>query len=169
MLTTKGAISVVPSIGKKFPLTLINGREFDPIRDMVAKWGYKNPPGWQFTGLKPLGTSTEWFKLLWVPPLVGIQKVREELYACNAVPAQGIWLVAFEKEFPRYDGRGLIAIADPAWIDCDGEYRFPVLFKEAEFWDPALWPESKLDYLFQGRYPPRWLVEADPPSDLSKS
>lgn len=126
----------------------------DPMQ-MLRGNGYGcDPTGWKYVG-KAGVVGTHRFKLVRIEDYChNIDEVRQHLGEEN-IP-EGVWREAFERKYPRSDGKGPIGFADTSWVTPDGKgLCFPVLHATVPGWvkyfDHACGDHGK-EW--------RWLVEA---------
>lgn len=146
-MTDQNTRRPIPADGVEFELTI---GTIDPL-EMVRSDG-DDPTEWKFTGSKVV-PQTRMFKLVRTGSCTDLDEVREKLAENGSIP-EGQWREALKKAFPRNDGQGPIGIADPSWVDPDGDARFPVLGGDGGPWSSSfVWADSGRGEGW------RWLVE----------
>lgn len=117
-------MSVYPTDGEVFELTLDgDAPENDPI-EMVRRNGFDNFEDWKYTGKRVTGKQTHCFKLVRVGYCRNLDEIQQKLTVSGEVP-EGQWREAFKAAYPNTDESGPIGFADPSWVYPLGHARFP--------------------------------------------
>ena len=113
----------IPIDGEVFELTLDGDDPKNDPLEMVRSDGYHSG-AWKHRGKRISGVQTRQFWLACVGLCANLDEVREKLKEHGKIP-QGQWREAFKAKYPRPDGNGPIGIADPSWVDPDGDAYYP--------------------------------------------
>ncbi len=133
------------SDNEEFDLTLV------PISavQMVASGGYGNVEDWRFTGTELHEPVTCCFKWVGVDSCSNLNEVQERLMIHGDIP-KGQWREALIERF-NPDNEHPRGIADPSWVNPNGERVFPCITRLG---DPFFNVGDVSLYQFW-----RWLVE----------
>ena len=148
------SICLYPEIGEKFELAIP-----EPLTgvELNNRFGYGASPvdGWAFIKAGILQPQTKSFMIVSVGRQRNLEALQRSLSLEGKIP-DGRWLAPFVRSFPRYDGRGLIGIADAWWWSRDG-FNFPCICHGVAHFRSSSFPFA-LDPSFPATC--RWIIEA---------